>query len=304
MSKNRNATERARFEGIMALLLTPFHDDLSIDWKAYEKYVDWQLQWDPHGFFAVCGSSEMKWLTLPERLELARLAVKHAGEKPVVATANLGPDMEQHADEVAQMVETGVSGVVLVPQPGLGHDPVALQEYYARLIDSSPVPVFLYEWPQVDPYLLDATIFASLVENHGLMGIKDTTCTPEGIKAKIDAAPDGIVYQANMPYLLDSVKEGARGMMAVTTAACADLAVAFWNCAMRGDYSAAERYHYQLVTLDAVQRYGYPATAKYLAGLRGVEIGTACRWPIPFPKEAAKAIELWYKNYQEHVLPL
>lgn len=287
-----------RFEGIMALLLTPFHDDLSIDWSAYEKYLDWQLHWEPHGLFAVCGTSEMKWLSLEERLELARLAVKHAGDRTVVATANLGSDLTQHANEVAQMIETGVSGVVLVPPPGLGKDPKALQEYYAGLIESASVPVFLYEWPQSDPYLLDPAIYATLVEQHGLMGIKDTTCTLDGIKAKIDVAPQAIVYQANMPYLLDAVKAGARGMMAVTTAACADLALSFWRNAEQGEYAAAERDHFQLVTLDAVQRYGYPATAKYLAGLRGVDISPVTRWPIPFPKEAAKAVELWYENYQ------
>lgn len=299
LSHNAITTDNARFEGVMSLLLTPFHEDLSIDWTAYEKYVEWQLRWDPHGFFAVCGTSEMKWLTLPERLKLARLAVKHAGNKPVVATANLEPDISEHQDEIAQMIETGVSGIVLVPPPGLGEDPPALEDYYARLIEAATVPVFLYEWPQVQPYLLDPEIFGRLVTTHGLAGIKDTTCTLEGVRAKIEAAPGAIVYQANMPYLLDAVRAGARGIMAVTTAACADLALAFWKSATEGDDTQAERYHYQLVTLDAVQRFGYPATAKYLAGLRGVDIGVACRWPIPFPKEAAKAMDLWYKNYEK-----
>lgn len=282
----------------MSLLLTPFKGDGSIDWNVYEQYVEWQLQWQPAGFFAVCGSSEMKWLTLEERLELARRAVRFAGGRPVVATSNLSPDRGEHSVEIARMIEAGVSGVVLVPQQGLGDDPAALQAYYAELIAASTVPVFLYEWPQVQPYLLDPALYAKLVDEHGLMGLKDTTCTMEGITAKLQAAPDSLVYQANMPYLLESVKAGARGIMAVTTAAGADVAVSFWHSAMAGDWEKAEAYHQQLVTLDAVQRYGYPATAKYLAALRGIPFSTKSRWPIGFPPEAAKAVEVWFAAYQ------
>lgn len=283
----------------MSLLLTPFEADGTIDWYAYDTYVDWQLQWEPTGFFAVCGSSEMKWLTLDERLELARRAVKGANGKVVVATANLGDDLSAHPDEMAKMIDTGISAVVLVPPPGLGKDPTSLKAYYARLVELSSVPVFLYEWPLVDPYLLDASIYGELVRECSLAGIKDTTCTLAGITAKIEAAPEALVYQANTPYLVDSIRAGARGIMAVTSAACADLVISFWNSMRQGDDAAISHYHRELVTLDAVLRFGYPATAKHLAKLRGLPFETHCRWPISFLPEAAKAIEIWYAGYNQ-----
>ena len=100
------------------------------------------------------------------------------------------------------------------------------------------------------------------------VGIKDTTCTLEGIQAKIDAAPESIIYQANTPYLLDAVDLGARGTMAITSTAAADISVKFWE-AMPDQREDAVAYHRQLVLLDAILRFGYPATAKYLAQLRG-----------------------------------
>jgi hypothetical protein len=42
----------------------------------------------------------MKWLTLQERLDLARQAVIRAGDTPVVATANLSSDLSEHEVEV------------------------------------------------------------------------------------------------------------------------------------------------------------------------------------------------------------
>lgn len=294
MAKKLDADERAHFEGVLSLLLTPFKEDGAVDWNAYETYVDWQLQWDPTGFFAVCGSSEMKWLSLDERLELARKAVHGAAGKPVVATANLEPDLGAHGDELTRMIDTGISAAVLVPPPGLGEDPAALQSYYARLIEASSIPVFLYEWPLVQPYLLDPTIYGELVRNHGLAGIKDTTCTLEGIRAKIQVAPDALVFQANTPYLVESIDEGARGIMAITSAACADIVIDFWQSMKSGNREEALALHRELVILDAILCMGYPATAKYIAKLRGLPIDVHRRWPIAFPKQVAKAIEVWY----------
>lgn len=114
-------------EGVFALLLTPFRHDLAIDWSAYERYLAWQLQHHPDGLFAVCGSSEMKWLELDERLELARRAARASRGVPVVATANLDTDIARHRDEVARMADTGVAAVVLVPPDGMGEDPSRLE---------------------------------------------------------------------------------------------------------------------------------------------------------------------------------
>jgi 4-hydroxy-tetrahydrodipicolinate synthase len=283
-----------KFEGVFSLLLTPFHADGTIDWENYEHYVDWQLSHEPHGLFAVCGSSEMKWLTLEERLELARSAVVRAGRTPVVATANLETDLAAHVDEITRMADTGVAGVVLVPPDGLGDEPAHFADYMANLAEHAPCPVILYEWPLRKPYLIPADLYGSLVREQGVIGIKDTTCTVEGIQAKIAAAPESIVYQANTPYLMEAIEMGARGCMAINSAAAGDLVVRFWQAATTGD-PEAKRSHQQLVFLDSVLRFGYPATAKQLAILRGVPMEIHCRWPVNLPDEAVKALTVWWE---------
>ena len=279
----------------MALLLTPMNENRSIDWATYERYVDWQLQHKPQGLFAVCGTSEMKWLTLDERLELARRAVQRAGRVPVLATANLEPDLARHRDELRAMEETGVAGVVLVPPDRLGADQARLEAYYADLASAASRPVFLYEWPQVESYFLAPEVFGRLVAGHGIFGIKDTTCTPEGIARKIQAAPEAVVYQANTPFLPEAIAAGARGIMAITSGACADLVVAYWQAAaVEPQGSQARSLHAQLVYLDAILRLGHPLLAKRLLQLRGVDFPLTCRWPVSAPAELFKGLETWH----------
>ncbi|QQE80565.1 dihydrodipicolinate synthase family protein [Alicyclobacillus sp. SO9] len=285
------------FNGVYSLLLTPFQSDKKIDWDTYEKYVEWQLAFQPNGLFAVCGTSEMKWLLRSERMELAKRAVKRAGNLPVIATANLDDDRQMHKEEIQEMIETGVSGIVLVPPLGLGIDASQLEEYFSELIELSSVPVLIYEWPQTAPHIVSAETFSSLVKRTGLRGIKDTTCTLEGISEKIKSISgyDATVFQANIPFLLDSLDVGVEGIMAVVSSCCADWVVELWQ--RRHDLSARGDLYSKLLQLDMLLRLGYPATGKFLARARGIDISPATRWPIELTKEAERALAAFVDEF-------
>ena len=289
-------THEQSLTGVVSLLLTPFREDKSIDWSAYDRYVEWQAAAGANGLFAVCGTSEMKWLTRAERLDLARRAVLQAGGLPVVATGNLDPDQTQHASEIAELAETGVAGVVLVPPHGMGVQPGRLEDYLGTLALQAPCPIYLYEWPESIPCHVSGESFGTLSRKFGVRGIKDTTCTLEGIGAKLrEAADDAVVFQANTPYLLDSVRMGAKGVMAITSGAAPDIVVNFWRAANRGSDEAVD-LHSTLVFLDSLLRLGYPQTAKYLLKLRGLPFETQTRWPVSLPAEARRAMEVFYES--------
>ncbi|MBP1995610.1 dihydrodipicolinate synthase family protein [Paenibacillus eucommiae] len=284
-----------RLRGVFALLLTPFELDGRIDWEAYDRYVDWQLAAQTQGLFAVCGSSEMGCLSLEERLQLAARAVERAGEVPVIATANVGQETENHKEELLQLAETGVSGVVLVPPEGMGRDQSRLEAYFASLADASPIPVLLYECPIYRPHLVEPDVYGRLVKNNGIIGIKDTTCTLEGIGAKRAAAPGSIVYQANTPYMLESIRSGCGGIMAITSTAAADLVLKLWTLASAGDQDAAG-VHERLVFLDAVLGNGFTASAKYAVAQQGISMNVTTRTGKSLSASEARAIDVWLES--------
>ncbi|WP_282942832.1 dihydrodipicolinate synthase family protein [Paenibacillus sp. RC67] len=293
---NLNPNESSLFGAVFALLLTPFTQTGAVDWNVYDRYVDWQLSLRPHGLFASCGSSEMAFLTADERLELTRRAVNRAAGTPVIATANVGASIEEHEQELLRMSETGAAGVVLVAPPGLGTDQKQLGEYFARMAEASPIPVLLYEFPMFKPHFIDPAIYGQLVRQHRVAGIKDTTCTLDGITAKI--AQGGIVYQANTAFMLESIRQGAGGIMAITSTAAADIVLSLWNHALvQNDAArkAAARAHQQLMFLDAVLGMGFTATAKHLVSRHGIPMSTKTRSGAVLSAQAAKAMDIWYE---------
>ena len=284
-----------QLRGVFALLLTPFTDAGAIDWEIFTRYVDWQISQQPAGLFAVCGTSEMKWLTFAERLELAHRAVARAGKMPVIATANLDPDPGKHRDEIRQMEDTGVAGIVLVPPSGMARDRNAFHDYLLSHIQAAGCPVILYEWPQVEDYFISPDLFGELVAAGGLAGIKDTTCTREGIAAKQQVAGNAVVFQANTAFLLDALELGVQGITAITSAACCDLVVRFWS-AFRAQLPETRALHRELVFLDALLKQGHPATAKYLVSLQGIPMSTRTRWPQQLSDELRKALTVWQQE--------
>ena len=257
-------------DGIYSLMLTPFNEDRSIDYDTYEKYADWQVEQGVDHLFAVCGSSEMTLLSLEERLKLATLTVKHKGNTTVVATANIEATKEEHLEEVKKMEQTGVDGIVLTTK-GFGDDDDKLVSYIRELASNTTLPVFLYEFPGFQPHLMSGKAYGELTKDGLIWGIKDTTCTMEGIQSKIDNKGDSTIIQANMPYLWDAYVAGARGVMATPTSCGGAFFQRFHEAFVAGDMALAEQRYNEIILLDNAIDSGFCASAKELIRLQGVD---------------------------------
>ncbi len=257
-------------DGIYSLMLTPFFEDRSVDYTTYEKYADWQVEQGVDHLFAVCGSSEMRELSLEERLKLAELTVKHKGNTTVVATANIEPTKEENLEEIKKMEQTGVDGIVLTTK-GMGDDDDKIVSYIRELASSTTLPVYLYEFPGMKPHIISGKAYGELTKDGLIWGIKDTTCTLEGIQSKIDNKGDSTVIQANMPYLWDAYVAGARGVMATPTSCGGAFFQRFHEAFVSGDMALAEQRYNEIILLDNAIDNGFCASAKELIRLQGID---------------------------------
>ena len=62
--------------GIVPVMITPFHEDGNIDWDGLENLIEWYIAHGAQALFAVCQSSEMQFLNLAERRDLAIFTAK------------------------------------------------------------------------------------------------------------------------------------------------------------------------------------------------------------------------------------
>ena len=281
------------FSGVYSLLLTPFNEDRSVDYKAYEAYAGWQASLGAQHLFAVCGSSEMSELHFDERIKLAALAVKNANGVPVFATANLEPSWDAQVNEVKAMSQTGVSGLVFVTK-GYGADQERMYTYLCELAGFTELPILLYEFPGFNPHRMDGDTYGKLAKTGKFVGIKDTTCTMQRIKDKIAVQGDTNVLQANIPLLYDSYLAGARGVVATPTTCGAQLFVKMWDEYSKGDIQAARITHQHIILLDNAIDSGFCASAKYLVSLQGIKMNWFTRGTHNLSEARLRSIEVYY----------
>ncbi len=280
-------------EGVYSLLLTPFNEDRSIDFDIYEKYVDWQVAQGSHHLFSVCGSSEMARIELADRVKLAQLAVKNAGGTPVFATANLEPGWYAQLEEIKKMENIGVDGLVFVTK-GYGNDGERLYSYLTELASHTELPILLYEFPGTSPHLMPAEIYGRVAATGKFIGIKDTTCQMDMIKAKIAVKHDTAVLQANIPYLMEAYLAGAQGVVATPTTCGAKLFVRMWDSFIKGDLENANLAHQHICLLDDALNGGFTATAKYLVSLQGIPMNWCTRGTENLNAQRLKALRVYY----------
>ena len=95
-------------------MLTPFRDG-AVDYPALEALVEWYIAHGVSGLFAVCQSSEMFFLSLEERVGIARFVnEKAAGRVPVIASGHISDSFEDQVHELTAMTGTGVDAVCLL----------------------------------------------------------------------------------------------------------------------------------------------------------------------------------------------
>lgn len=139
-------------DGIVPVMLTPFDDAGAIDYAGLERLIEWYLAHGSDALFAVAQSSEMQFLSLAERAELARFVVERVGGRvPVVASGHISDDLDAQVAELRAAAESGAQAVVLVtnhldPQrEGTAVFLDRLRRLLARL--PSDLPLGLYECP-------------------------------------------------------------------------------------------------------------------------------------------------------------
>jgi len=268
--------------GVWPVMLTAFTHNKQIDWDGIDRLTDWYIASGVAGLFAVCGSSEMRELTADERLALAKRVMKRAnGRVQVLATGTFGGTIEEQADFVRKMADTGVALVVCLVNELVGKDQTdeLWKANVEKLLEKTDeIPLGLYECPMPYHRLLSPELLVWLVSTKRFFWLKETSEQLDLIEKKIEAVQDTPLrfYNANTVTLLPSLRLGARGFSGIAANFCPALFV--WLCRHFKEHpQIAERLQRFLSIAGALKGYKYPASAKQFLALSGMEINTTCR---------------------------
>lgn len=268
--------------GLWPVMITPYHADGTIDWNGVDAVTDWYIDNGSAGLFANCLSSEMYHLTPDERIALVeRVLRRAAGRVPVVATGNFGGSIAEQAASIQRMADTGVAAVVLLPNQFITQDQPddALRApLETLLVATGDITLGLYEVPVPYKRLISTDVTAWAASTGRFTYIKDTTCEPAAMRAKLAAAQGSPIrlFNAYTGGALESLNDGVAGLSPIAANCYPELFS--WLCANHATQpDKAAHLQRMLRVLEAAICVQYVAAAKRIMGLRGVPIGTRCR---------------------------
>ena len=264
-------------------MLTPFTEDNHLDFAALEALIDWYVKNQIDGLFAVCQSSEMFYLTLEERVQLAAFVKKTAaGRVPVIASGHVSDSFDDQVRELNQVAETGVDAVVLITNRLAGQtesDDTWLRNL-EKLLKKIPenVPLGFYECPYPYKRILSPETLAWCAKTGRFAFLKDTCCDTDTIRQKLAAVKGtGLkIFNANTATLLETLRLGVSGYSGVMANFHPSLYVWLlrnWKEKPR----EAERLVNFLSMAALIERQLYPVNAKQYVQLEGVKLGIRAR---------------------------
>lgn len=265
-------------------MLTPFQESGAVDVPGLDLLTDFYLASGAAGLFANCLSSEMYELTDAERLSITKqIVVRAGGQVPVVATGTFGGPLEQQADFVRRIYDTGVQAVIVITSQlvSAAESDAVLLDRLHRLMDlTSGIPLGMYECPVPYKRLVTSDMLADLLPTGRLVYHKDTSLDADEVSRRLAVAKDYdfALYDAYMVNAVSSLRAGAAGLCCIQGNIFPELIT--WLCANVHDEARQDG-------VEAVQQFltdsmdlvhtAYPIIAKYSLQKQGIPISLKTR---------------------------
>ena len=205
--------------GLWPVMLTPFTHDGEVDYSSLERLIDWYEKKGVDGLFADCQSSEIFFLSLRERTELASFIKKHA-HVPVIASGHISNAFSDQLEELKAIATTGVDALILITNRLVhsGRQQESIMPRVKQIMQEIPdIPLGFYECPYPFKRLITLDELKECVDSGRFSFMKDTCCDIETIRQRLAVlSGSGFgLYNANTTTCLESVRAGAAGFSGV-----------------------------------------------------------------------------------------
>ena len=237
-----------RFEGTFTALVTPFKDDLSIDWDAYDKLVDGQIQGGIAGLVPCGTTGESPALEAEEQLELIRRTVKAAKGKCMVM-AGTGTNATASTIKYSQAaVKAGADAVMIVTPYYNKPTQEGLFQHYVAAAASVEVPVCIYNIPGRSIIDLTTDTLARICEKApNVAAVKDATGNVVRCSETVRRLGSRVsVLSGDDTLTLPMIAVGAKGVISVTSNLLPAEVTKATRLALEGRMEEARREHLAL----------------------------------------------------------
>ena len=290
------------FKGAGVAIVTPFHEDGSVNYEKFAELIEFQIQ-NGTDAIIVCGTTgESSTLTHEEHLDVIKFCTQKVNKRvPVVA--GTGSNCTSTAVYLSTEAEKfGVDGLLLVTPYYNKATQNGLFEHFKEIADSVKLPIILYNVPsRTGCNIMPQTAVRLCSEVSNIVGIKEASGNISQV-AKLASLAQGKtdidIYSGNDDQIVPILSLGGKGVISVLSNVAPkqthDICAKFFEGDIVGSYSEQLR---AIELYDALFCEVNPIPVKEALNLMGKEVGPTRR-PLSKMEDAnVEKLRSAMKNY-------
>lgn len=232
--------------GVLPILLTPFNEDGSIDWKSLENLTDLYQRTKVDGITCLGEVSETDLLTGEEKARIIKFCIDRFHGKTVVV--GVSGNHDQMVEEAINAEKMGATAILVPPY---GNQDSAIYQHYMDMDSAVGVPIVILDHPSSERPIIPVELIVKIAkdsEKVKFLKIEDTPTTHKMEKlGKLSGNLLTIYGASHGRYFYWELVRGAKGLMTSTPVPA--MHVEIWNSFLSGDLRRAEELFYHSVPI-------------------------------------------------------
>jgi 4-hydroxy-tetrahydrodipicolinate synthase len=275
------------FEGCGTALVTPFHQNGSLDESTMRSLVKRQVD-QGINFLVPCGTTgESPTLTRKEHLRVVEITLEEArGRVPVLAGAG-GYNTAEVIDLAKELKAIGADGILSVTPYYNKPTQEGLFQHYKAIAQAVKLPLVVYSVQSRTGVNVEPATLKRLAEVEYIVGVKEASGNISQMAAVLHLAPPGFtVLSGDDAITIPLIALGGRGVVSVVSNEIPGEMTALTQSALANDFAAArERQRKYLPLMDVNFVESNPISVKAALALMGL-LEPVWRLPMCPPAEA------------------
>lgn len=245
---------RSDLKGSIVPLVTPFNEDLSIDFKSLHSLIDWQIESGSHGISVAGSTGESISLSLDEKKQLFKDVVEYVGNRvplvPGTGCGNLKDTIEltKYAEKIGCQ-----AALVLVPYYSRPNQE-GIYEYFKSIASSVSIPIIIYNIPARTGANIEPSTLKRLRKIcNNIIGIKEANVNFDQMSKDIlECGEDFLVYSGIESLCFPLLAIGGAGYFSATANVLPRELARLFDLTKEGKWIEARKLHYKLLPINEV----------------------------------------------------
>ncbi|MDH5301638.1 MAG: 4-hydroxy-tetrahydrodipicolinate synthase [Gammaproteobacteria bacterium] len=230
------------FHGSMVALVTPMHDDGSVDYEGLHRLVEFHIDNGTDAIVAVGTTGESATLSEKEHCDVVRFVVEKVAKRvPVIAGTGSNNTIEAIELSHSAMI-SGADACLLVTPYYNKPTQEGLVQHYKAIAKAVAIPQILYNVPGRTAVDMQPETVARLADVSNIVGIKEATGDISRVRRIRELCGDQIeIYSGDDATGIDLIEAGGKGTISVTANVAPKAMHQAFAAALAGDFATARR---------------------------------------------------------------